>query len=153
MSDYEELAILSFRLLVQCSQYFHLRCRLFDSLSSVRQDLYQLDISAMMDDEIGWLTNFNVSSIPEIQEIDNVLLSGHIDLIRALVTCEGMNKIEYGMDHAFSIEDHGKAEVFLFALRDALLAFPTNLKTTNINGNRNPLLLISKFKICYYSAS
>ena len=47
------------RLLSQCSQYFHLRCRLLSSLTSTEQRQLGLDASSMLRDEVAWLSNFS----------------------------------------------------------------------------------------------
>lgn len=67
-----------------------------------------LGISAlqMLEDETGWLTNFTAtrevtrerpeSGVAALRNADNVLLAGHLTLISALMSCEGINKKEIG---------------------------------------------------------
>ena len=56
-----------------------------------------LDISQMLEDEIDWLCNFTRSKHPDLEETDNVLLAGHLKLIKTLFTCEGVDKEESGI--------------------------------------------------------
>lgn len=68
-----------------------------------------LGISAlqMLEDETGWLTNFTAtrevtrerpeSGVTALRNADNVLLAGHLTLISALMSCEGINKNEIGI--------------------------------------------------------
>lgn len=67
-----------------------------------------LGISAnqMLEDEAGWLTNFNAtreasrerpeSGIAALRHADNILLAGHLTLITALLSCEGISKEDFG---------------------------------------------------------
>ena len=81
------------RLLSQCSQYFNLRCRLLSSLSASEQRSLNLDAASMLSDEVAWLSNFSpytgVAS-PEIEQADNAFLAGHINVVRGLLSCEGV---------------------------------------------------------------
>lgn len=63
----------------------------------VEQKQLQLDIHSVLEDELGWLINYNPSENPEGREVDNILLAGHLRLIKTLLTCEGINKEDYGM--------------------------------------------------------
>ena len=56
-----------------------------------------LDIDQMLEDEIGWLSNFVPSRHSELQQMDNTLLAGHIQLIRTYFTCQGVSKEDHGM--------------------------------------------------------
>ena len=62
----------------------------------VQKDL-QLDVEQMLEDEIGWLSNFVPSRYAELQQTDNILLAGHLQLIRTLFTCQGISKEEHGL--------------------------------------------------------
>lgn len=94
------------KLLSQCTQYFSLRSRLLSGLSARDQESLGISVHQMLEDEIGWLTNFNAtreaarerpeSGIPTLRSADNVLLAGHLTLITALLSCEGINKEETG---------------------------------------------------------
>ncbi|XP_052274227.1 ubiquitin carboxyl-terminal hydrolase 24-like isoform X2 [Dreissena polymorpha] len=84
------------RLLCQCSQYFELRCKLTQNLSSLEQTQFQLNVPRMLEDEVGWLANFVPTDHLELKTADNMLLAGHLKLIRTLFTCEDISKEEYG---------------------------------------------------------
>ncbi|XP_069185948.1 ubiquitin carboxyl-terminal hydrolase 24 isoform X1 [Procambarus clarkii] len=94
------------KLLSQCTQYFSLRSKLLSGLSAHDQEVLGINVHQMLEDEIGWLTNFNAtreaarerpeSGIPTLRSADNVLLAGHLTLITALLSCEGINKEETG---------------------------------------------------------
>ena len=51
-----------------------------------------ITVSQMIDDEISWLHNFTPCS----QLVDCTLLAGHIRLVEALITCQGVDKVEVG---------------------------------------------------------
>lgn len=55
-----------------------------------------LDIASMLEDEIAWLSNFVPSRHAELSQTDNILLAGHLKLIRTLLTCDCANKVEHG---------------------------------------------------------
>ncbi|XP_070196439.1 ubiquitin carboxyl-terminal hydrolase 24-like isoform X2 [Littorina saxatilis] len=84
------------KMLGQCSQYFDLRCRLLENLSVEMQRDLQLDIDQMLEDEIGWLSNFVPSRYAELQPTDNILLAGHLHLVRTFFTCQQVSKEEHG---------------------------------------------------------
>ncbi|XP_052775472.1 ubiquitin carboxyl-terminal hydrolase 24-like isoform X3 [Mya arenaria] len=84
------------RLLSQCTQYFELRCKLLENLCSSDQALYQVEVPDMLEDEVAWLGNFVPSEHPELKETDNLLLAGHLKLIRTLFTCDDISKEDYG---------------------------------------------------------
>ncbi|XP_050400806.1 ubiquitin carboxyl-terminal hydrolase 24 isoform X1 [Patella vulgata] len=86
------------KLLTQCSQYFDLRCQLLDHLSVHQQKKLQIDVVSMLEDELGWLSNFVPSRHVELNITDNTLLAGHLKLIKTLFTCEQVNKIEMGSE-------------------------------------------------------
>ncbi|KAH3849065.1 hypothetical protein DPMN_091454 [Dreissena polymorpha] len=50
----------------------------------------------MLEDEVGWLANFVPTDHLELKTADNMLLAGHLKLIRTLFTCEDISKEEYG---------------------------------------------------------
>lgn len=52
----------------------------------------------MLEDEINWLDNFVPSEHLDVRETDDTLMAGHLRLIQTLLTCEGINKEEFGMD-------------------------------------------------------
>lgn len=94
------------KLLSQCTQYFSLRSKLLSDLSSKDQEAMGIGTSQMLEDEIGWLTNFTAtrevmrerpeSGVSALRHADNILLAGHLTLISALMSCEGINKEETG---------------------------------------------------------
>ncbi|XP_064607447.1 ubiquitin carboxyl-terminal hydrolase 24-like isoform X2 [Liolophura sinensis] len=84
------------RLLRHCSQYFELRCRLLDRLSIMDQEKLQIDCNSMLEDELAWLGNFVPSENCEVKETDNILLAGHLKLLRTLFTCDNVSKEEHG---------------------------------------------------------
>jgi len=76
----------------QCGQYFDLRCRLFQGMSLVEQDILQANAVQMIEDEITWLFNFS----PCNKTNDSTLLAGHIKLVKSLLSCQGVNKKDVG---------------------------------------------------------
>ncbi|ELT87807.1 hypothetical protein CAPTEDRAFT_215538 [Capitella teleta] len=86
----------SYRLLQQCSQYFDLLCRLIGHLTVGMQKKLLLDIPRMLEDELDWLAAFVPSENTEAQEVDNLVIGGHLRLIKTLVTCEGVDKRSIG---------------------------------------------------------
>ncbi|CAM1321691.1 USP24 (predicted) [Pycnogonum litorale] len=84
------------RLLSQCNEYFDLRCKLLANLSAMEQSMYEVNLSQMIDDEVAWVQNFTLSNNSSLQDSDNALLSGHLFLIRSLLTGENVNKTKIG---------------------------------------------------------
>lgn len=94
------------RLLSQCTQYFSLRSKLLSGLNKSDQEMLGISANQMLEDEAGWLTNFNAtreaarerpeSGIAALRHADNILLAGHLTLITALLSCEGINKEDFG---------------------------------------------------------
>ena len=64
--------------------------------SGIEQVQNQVDIPGMLEDELAWLSNFVPTEHPDLKETDNLLLAGHIKLIRTLFTCEEISKEENG---------------------------------------------------------
>ena len=50
----------------------------------------------MLEDEIGWLSNFVPSDGHGVRDTDNMLMAGHVRLIRTLLTCQNINKVDIG---------------------------------------------------------
>ena len=50
----------------------------------------------MLEDEIAWLSNYVPSPSSDLSETDNILLAGHLKMIRTLFTCEGIDREEFG---------------------------------------------------------
>ncbi|XP_078417060.1 ubiquitin carboxyl-terminal hydrolase 24 isoform X2 [Cetorhinus maximus] len=82
------------RLLSQCTEYFGLRCQLLDDLTSSEMEQLQISPAAMLEDEVNWLDNFEPTwtAESETSESDNVLLAGHLRLIKTLLSLSGPEK-------------------------------------------------------------
>ncbi|XP_077972925.1 ubiquitin carboxyl-terminal hydrolase 24-like [Styela clava] len=86
-----------------CLQYFDLRCRLIqDVIHHNQQAKGGVDPKTMLEDEIQWLSNFEIPTSTEYTEsssarvLDNTLLTGHLRLIKTLIACPKINKKEIG---------------------------------------------------------
>ncbi|KAG2461370.1 UBP24 hydrolase, partial [Polypterus senegalus] len=113
------------RLLSQCTEYFDLRCQLLDDLTceschnsahspslfivplkpllsslNIASEMEQLHVSpaTMLEDEISWLDNFEPTWTAELEtsEADNILLAGHLRLIKTLLSLCGTEKEQLG---------------------------------------------------------
>ncbi|XP_034559386.1 ubiquitin carboxyl-terminal hydrolase 24 isoform X5 [Notolabrus celidotus] len=86
------------RLLSQCTEYFDLRCQLLDDLTTSEMEVVKVSAAAMLEDEISWLDNFEPSwsSEMETSEADNILLAGHLRLIKTLLSLCGNEKEHLG---------------------------------------------------------
>jgi ubiquitin carboxyl-terminal hydrolase 9/24 len=82
------------RLILQSTQYFSLRSKLFNSMTAQEQKTYSIDLKKMLNDESNWFLIF--SPTKNLKNVDNILLAGHFSLTKALLTCETANKIEFG---------------------------------------------------------
>ncbi|XP_034271054.1 ubiquitin carboxyl-terminal hydrolase 24 isoform X2 [Pantherophis guttatus] len=82
------------RHLSQCTEYFDLRCQLLDDLTSSEMEQLKISPAAMLEDEITWLDNFEPTRAAECEtsEADNVLLAGHLRLIKTLLSLCGAEK-------------------------------------------------------------
>lgn len=67
-----------------------------DVFSEIEQLNLDVKVDSMLEDEVGWLQNFVPSDNDTIAETDNYLIAGHLKLIRTLLTCQKVNKREYG---------------------------------------------------------
>ena len=76
----------------QCGQYMELRCSLLQGMSKVEQEVLGESCAQMIEDEVTWLFNFSPCS----KTADSTLLAGHIRLVKALLSCQGVNKQEVG---------------------------------------------------------
>lgn len=86
-----------------CLQYFELRAKLIqDVVEKNVQDKCGVDPKGMLEDEIGWLSNFEVPTSAEYAEsssarvLDNTLLTGHLRLIKTLIACPDIDKKKIG---------------------------------------------------------
>ncbi|KAM8875129.1 LOW QUALITY PROTEIN: ubiquitin carboxyl-terminal hydrolase 24 [Spinachia spinachia] len=86
------------RLLSQCTEYFDLRCQLLDDLTTSEMEVLKVSAATMLEDEISWLDNFEPSwsSEMETSEADNILLAGHLRLIKTLLSLCGSDKEHLG---------------------------------------------------------
>ncbi|XP_026201109.1 ubiquitin carboxyl-terminal hydrolase 24 isoform X7 [Anabas testudineus] len=86
------------RLLSQCTEYFDLRCQLLDDLTTSEMEALKVSAATMLEDEISWLDNFEPSwsSEMETSEADNILLAGHLRLIKTLLSLCGKEKEHLG---------------------------------------------------------
>ncbi len=83
---------ISHAILGQCSEYFDLRCALLGGLSRGELQVYSENAADMVDDEVNLLHNFSTCD----KEEDCVLLAGHLKLVQALLSCEGVDKVKAG---------------------------------------------------------
>ena len=58
-----------------------------------KQKRLDVNVHSMLEDEVGWLTNFVPSDGAGVRDTDNTLLAGHLRLIRTLLTCQAINKV------------------------------------------------------------
>jgi ubiquitin carboxyl-terminal hydrolase 9/24 len=87
------------KLLAQSIEYFDLRCQLTENLTKEMQTMLNIDAKQILTDEFNWLSTYAVSTTSnELRTIDNILFIGHLRFIRTLLTCENINKIEFGID-------------------------------------------------------
>ncbi|XP_028817089.1 ubiquitin carboxyl-terminal hydrolase 24 isoform X2 [Denticeps clupeoides] len=86
------------RLLSQCTEYFDLRCQLLDDLTTTEMEQLQISPAVMLEDEINWLDNFEPTWTAELEtsEADNLLLAGHLRLIKTLLSLCGTEKEQLG---------------------------------------------------------
>uniref|UniRef100_A0A3Q3MMV0 ubiquitinyl hydrolase 1 n=1 Tax=Mastacembelus armatus TaxID=205130 RepID=A0A3Q3MMV0_9TELE len=82
------------RLLSQCTEYFDLRCQLLDDLTTSEMEVLKVSPATMLEDEISWLDNFEPSWSAEMEtsEADNILLAGHLRLIKTLLYLYPLNQ-------------------------------------------------------------
>jgi hypothetical protein len=106
------------RLILQSGQYFNLRCHILDNMSLYEQQKYSIDINKMLNDQINWFSNFTPTQ--SLKKIDNSLLSGHLSLTKALLTCETADRERIGNQLIEPI-----IKFYLFPA-SYLIAFPTN---------------------------
>ena len=60
------------------------------------QTQLQLDVNKMLDDEVKWLDNFACIENSSHAESHNILLAGHLQIVRTLLICQGVDKRKYG---------------------------------------------------------
>ncbi|CAF2054268.1 unnamed protein product [Rotaria magnacalcarata] len=87
------------KLLLQSIEYFDLRCQLTENLTKQMQTILNIDAKEILTNEFNWLSSYTASiTSSELRTIDNILFVGHLRFIRTLLTCENINKIEFGID-------------------------------------------------------
>ncbi|CAF1378096.1 unnamed protein product [Rotaria sordida] len=87
------------KLLSQSIEYFDLRCQLTENLTKQMQTTLNINSKQILTNEFNWLSSYTVSTTSnELRTIDNILFMGHLRFIRTLLTCENINKIEFGID-------------------------------------------------------
>jgi hypothetical protein len=91
------------RLISQSSQYFKLRCALLEDMTLDEQSAYSIDLAKMLNDEVNWFTYF--SPTKSLKDIDDILLTGHLCLLRSLLTCETANKSDIGEEIIEKLQD------------------------------------------------
>ncbi|CAF4075236.1 unnamed protein product, partial [Rotaria magnacalcarata] len=85
------------KLLLQSIEYFDLRCQLTENLTKQMQTILNIDAKEILTNEFNWLSSYTASiTSSELRTIDNILFVGHLRFIRTLLTCENINKIEFG---------------------------------------------------------
>lgn len=82
---------LSHTILGQSTQYFSLRCSLLKGLSVLQLDQLEENANSMIEDELLLLQNFS-----PCRAEDCTLLAGHLRLVEALLSCEGVDKQKVG---------------------------------------------------------
>lgn len=90
-------------MLSQCKEYFELGCHLLNELTTEDQQVLRIKPKEMIEDELNWIQGFSPSNSLALQPADNALLTGHFSLIRTLLTCEGVEKIDVGEDRQYFI--------------------------------------------------
>lgn len=68
------------------------------SLSASEMEVIKVSAATMLEDEISWLDNFEPSWTSEMEtsEADNILLAGHLRLIKTLLSLCGSEKEHLG---------------------------------------------------------
>ncbi|CAK8688756.1 unnamed protein product [Clavelina lepadiformis] len=87
-----------------CLQYFTLRCKLLkDVIRENQQKHCGVDEVQSLNDELSWLSDFEIPTSTHYAEssaarsLDNRLLTGHLQLIKILVSSPKVNKKEIGL--------------------------------------------------------
>lgn len=71
---------------------------LLPSLAASEMEVIKVSAATMLEDEISWLDNFEPSWTSEMEtsEADNILLAGHLRLIKTLLSLCGSEKEHLG---------------------------------------------------------
>ncbi|XP_051510524.1 ubiquitin carboxyl-terminal hydrolase 24 isoform X1 [Myxocyprinus asiaticus] len=123
------------RLLSQCTEYFDLRCQLLDDLTTSEMEQLQIGPAAMLEDEISWLDNFEPTWTSELEtsEADNILLAGHLRLIKTLLSLCGSEKEQFGPSLIQQLLDD-----FLFRASRIILNSDSSSSTTASSHDFHP---------------
>ncbi|XP_033116308.1 ubiquitin carboxyl-terminal hydrolase 24-like [Anneissia japonica] len=133
------------RLLSQCKQYFDLRCLLFERLTSQEQSILGVNPRSMLEDEIEWLGNFESGAGEESAvEMENQLITGHLQLMKSLLTCENVDKKQIGKQLISNMLND-----YLYPASRLILANANNPRITS-NLNLNPKLVCNDAKSAAY---
>ncbi|EDV23143.1 uncharacterized protein TRIADDRAFT_27581 [Trichoplax adhaerens] len=102
-----------------CSQYFALRCKLLYKMSLSTQKRLKVDPKDMLLQETIWLGSTSLTD--STGEGPKRLLTGHLQLTKTLLTCEGLNKQTFGEKLIPNLIDN-----FLFPASNAMLQYKKN---------------------------
>ncbi len=137
------------KLLLQSIEYFDLRCQLTENLTLEKQNILNINAKQLLSDELIWLSSYTVSSIlNQLRTIDNILFLGHLKFIRTLLTCENVDKNQFGYDLIRLLIDQ-----FLFpaSKRMSLPIVPSNNENDlNDDSAPEPKCSISESRLAAY---
>ncbi|XP_065904481.1 ubiquitin carboxyl-terminal hydrolase 24-like isoform X2 [Dysidea avara] len=113
------------RLVGRCLQFFQLKCQILSSLTIQEQERLQVNVERKLDVEIDWLRNVEIEehSGEEMQ----MLLAGHLKLVTALFSCEGIEKKKYGKDLCCSL-----IHQFLFPASTLIVSLVEESQSTEV---------------------
>jgi ubiquitin carboxyl-terminal hydrolase 9/24 len=83
------------QLLLQSIEYFELRCYLSENLGEKQQIVLGIDAKTLLQDEFDWLSAYSLTTTNQNQ-VNAVLLLGHLKFTRTLLTCENIDKYTFG---------------------------------------------------------
>ena len=87
------------KLLLQSNEYFDLRCYLTENLTNEQQRTRNINAKELLIEEINWLSTYTGSSAStDPDTIDNTLYWGHLKYIGTLLTCESVEKQQFGVN-------------------------------------------------------
>ncbi|CAH1242989.1 USP24 [Branchiostoma lanceolatum] len=86
----------AFRLLCQSEHYFRLVCKLVQGMDSDDLHGIGLNTSSLLQSELDWLNNFEPTESDDHAEADDVLLTGHLRLIKTLCQKPGVDRADIG---------------------------------------------------------
>ncbi|XP_071800380.1 ubiquitin carboxyl-terminal hydrolase 24-like isoform X2 [Asterias amurensis] len=123
------------RILGQCTQYFELRCRLLEQLTIEDQRFVNINPMSMIQDEIDWLNNFEPCDVEEssLSQTDNIIIAGHLQLAKTLLTCEGVDKRQIGKQLIDTLLND-----YLFPASKLILESSSNPDKLNPQAEYNP---------------